>query len=45
LPMMIWYGIEPLVHEDVGRFVGLVKGAKIPLIREHVARRVASMAE
>ncbi|MEM8955456.1 MAG: PVC-type heme-binding CxxCH protein [Verrucomicrobiota bacterium] len=41
LPLMIWYGIEPLVNVDMARFVGLVEEAKIPLLWEHVARRVA----
>jgi hypothetical protein len=45
LPLMIWYGIEPLVKVDPERFVGLIRKAKMPVIREHVARRVASLAE
>ena len=44
LPLMIWYGVEPLVSLDRERFVGLILNAKIPLIRENVARRVASLA-
>lgn len=43
LPAMIWYAIEPLVREDVNRFVSLAATAKIPLIRQHIARRVASL--
>jgi putative membrane-bound dehydrogenase-like protein len=43
LPLMIWYGIEPLVTADRERFVGLIVKAKMPLVREHVARRVASL--
>jgi putative membrane-bound dehydrogenase-like protein len=42
LPLMIWYGIEPLIGDDAERFLGLIVEAKIPLIRENVARRVAS---
>jgi putative membrane-bound dehydrogenase-like protein len=45
LPLMDWYGIEPLVHDDQSRFVALAGTAKIPLVRRHIARRVASMAE
>jgi hypothetical protein len=45
LPLMIWYGIEPLVNEDMERFVGLVEEARIPLIWEHIARRVASFED
>ncbi len=43
LPLMIWYGIEPLVHEDVNRFVALAAASKIPLVRKHIARRAASL--
>ncbi|HWE95847.1 MAG TPA: PVC-type heme-binding CxxCH protein [Tepidisphaeraceae bacterium] len=42
LPLMIWYGIEPLVPADQSRASGLVLKAKIPLIREYVARRLAT---
>jgi putative membrane-bound dehydrogenase-like protein len=42
LPLMIWYGVEPLVTDDTERFAGLILKAKIPLIRENVARRLAS---
>lgn len=42
LPLMIWYGIEPLVDSDLPRFVELAGGAAIPLDRNHIARRVAS---
>lgn len=45
LPLMIWYGIEPLVEEDMDRFVDLVKATRIPLIARHVGRRVASIPE
>jgi putative membrane-bound dehydrogenase-like protein len=42
LPLMIWYGIEPLVSADPERFVALIGKAQIPLIREFVARRVGA---
>ena len=45
LPLMIWYGIEPLVHEDLARFVGLVGVTRIPLIGRHIGRRVASLPD
>lgn len=44
LPLMIWYGIEPLVEADADRFVMLIEKAKIPLVREFIARRVAALA-
>ena len=43
LPLMIWYGIEPLVHVDLDRFVRLAATAKMPLVRQHIARRVAAL--
>jgi putative membrane-bound dehydrogenase-like protein len=43
LPLMIWYGIEPLVHDDLDRFIRLAATAKIPLVRQHIARRVAEL--
>ncbi len=45
LPRMTWYAVEPLVHDDMNRFITLAATAKIPLVRRHVARRVASIAE
>lgn len=45
LPLMIWYGIELLVEEDAKRFVALAGSARIPLVRRHIARRAASLAE
>ena len=41
LPLMIWYGIEPLVKRDPARALKLAKGSKIPLLRQHIARRIA----
>ena len=45
LPLMIWYGIEPLVPADTDRAAGLLMKAKIPLVREYIARRIAAGAE
>src|SRR5262249_47189068 len=44
LPLMDWYGIEPLVPADPARALKLVAAAKIPLLREFVGRRVAEDA-
>lgn len=41
LPLMIWYGIEGAVPSDVDRAVALATSARVPLVRRHVARRVA----
>ncbi|NOY00459.1 MAG: c-type cytochrome, partial [Verrucomicrobia bacterium] len=45
LPVMIWYGIESLVEADLKRFTQLISSARIPLIRRHIARRVASLPQ
>jgi len=50
IPLMIWYGIEPLlagdteplIAEDVKRFVELAATTKIPLLARHIGRRTAS---
>lgn len=39
LPLLYWYGVEPLVADNATRFGGLVARAKIGIVREHVARR------
>jgi putative membrane-bound dehydrogenase-like protein len=41
LPLVIWYGIEPLASADPIGFVDLIPAAKIPLIREYIARRMS----
>ena len=41
LPLVIWYGIEPLVKKDPARALRLAKNSKIPLLRQHIARRIA----
>ncbi|OWK34477.1 hypothetical protein FRUB_10448 [Fimbriiglobus ruber] len=40
LPLMDWYGIEPLVSANVARALGLAVAAEIPLVRQFIARRV-----
>ncbi|MFT5522065.1 MAG: putative membrane-bound dehydrogenase-like protein [Pirellulaceae bacterium] len=41
LPLMTWYGIEPLVQADLRKFASLASHAKSSLIRQHIARRIA----
>jgi hypothetical protein len=43
LPLMIWYGIEPAVPGDPERSAGLLGKSKIPLVRRHIARRLAAL--
>ena len=45
LPLMYWYGIQALAEVDVNRFANLALTAKIPLIREHIARRASSLVD
>ena len=40
LPLMLWYGIEPLATNDA-RFVDLVAKARIPRVQRLAARRLA----
>jgi putative membrane-bound dehydrogenase-like protein len=44
LPLMIWYGVEPLAA-DPDRAAGLLAKTRIPLVRQNLARRIASMVE
>jgi putative heme-binding domain-containing protein len=44
LPLIIWYGVEPLVPTDPERAMRLATTARIPLVRRFVARRLADEA-
>jgi len=44
LPLMIWYGIEPLVAAEPERSPELVRAARIPLVRQFLARRLTALA-
>ena len=41
LQLMIWYGIEPLVPGDPARSLKMMSSTKLPVIRKHIARRLA----
>ncbi|MGC1272348.1 MAG: PVC-type heme-binding CxxCH protein [Planctomycetaceae bacterium] len=45
LPLMIWYGLEPLVPTDVERSIRIAETTPIALLRRHVARRIASLGD
>jgi putative membrane-bound dehydrogenase-like protein len=45
LSLMIWYGVEPLVPADTERAIDLAQRARIPLIRQYIARRMATQAQ
>ncbi|MFL5245345.1 MAG: PVC-type heme-binding CxxCH protein [Gemmataceae bacterium] len=42
LPLMLWYGVEPLVATNSEKGMSLLAHAEIPLIRQYIARRLAS---
>ena len=41
IPLMIWYGVEPMVKPTRGRVLTLASHSKIPLLRQYIARRMA----
>jgi len=41
LPLMIWYGCEPLIEDDLAKFASLGANAAISRVRTNVARRIA----
>ncbi len=45
LPLMIWYGIEPLVNSDLERFVTLAQTGKLPKVAQFIARRASSLLD
>ncbi|MEX0936935.1 MAG: PVC-type heme-binding CxxCH protein [Pirellulales bacterium] len=45
LPLMIWYGVEPLVTRDMPRALQAAVDAKIPLLRRYIARRALDVEQ
>lgn len=45
LPLMLWYGTEPLVAENPERAMKLTLQSKIPLLRSYIIRRAAAQNE
>ena len=45
LPLMIWYGIEPLARDTKGRDLELLGTARMPLVQRYLARRIATEEE
>jgi putative heme-binding domain-containing protein len=41
LPLMVWYGVEPLVAENQDAALALLTRSELPLVREHIGRRLA----
>jgi putative heme-binding domain-containing protein len=44
LPLLDWYGIEPLVPADAARGLQLAVAARLPLVRQFIARRAVDDA-
>jgi len=42
LPLMYWYALEPLFDAGWKPFIAFTSQCKVPLVREHIARRAAS---
>jgi len=42
IPLMVWYGVEPLVKPDLPRASKLAADSKLPFLRQSIARRIAS---
>jgi putative membrane-bound dehydrogenase-like protein len=42
LPLMIWYGIEPLVPLDTERALAIAAESRIPVVRQFIYRRAAT---
>ncbi len=45
LPLMIWYGIEPLVAADPVRAIGMAAASRIPKISQFILRRAANLPD
>jgi putative heme-binding domain-containing protein len=45
LPLIIWYGIEPLVAAEPDRAIALAKRSRTGLVRRFIARRLAADLE
>ncbi|MCA9268894.1 MAG: hypothetical protein KDA41_10515, partial [Planctomycetales bacterium] len=45
LPLLVWYGVEPLVPADPRRALQLAAASKLPLVRRFIHRRAAAEAQ
>jgi putative membrane-bound dehydrogenase-like protein len=43
LPLMYWYGAEPLAEQHASRAAGLARSSRIPLFQQFMARRIAAV--
>jgi putative heme-binding domain-containing protein len=40
LPLMLWYGVEPIAAQDPSNAIHLAVDSRIPLVRQYIARRL-----
>ncbi|OYP37106.1 PVC-type heme-binding CxxCH protein [Rhodopirellula sp. MGV] len=45
LPLMVWYGLEPLVGDDPQRALAIAKGSPLPNLERFVIRRTTTTPE
>lgn len=45
IPLVAWYGIEPLVAKDPARALGLASQSRLELVSQYIVRRAAADAE
>jgi putative heme-binding domain-containing protein len=45
LPLMYWYAIDPLVPTDLNRASAIAANTNIPLLRQFIAQRLASLPQ
>jgi len=43
IPLMVWYGLEPLVPKDLKRAAALIPKAGLPIVRQYIARRLGEI--
>ncbi|MCA9064892.1 MAG: VCBS repeat-containing protein, partial [Planctomycetaceae bacterium] len=41
IPLLLWYGVEPLVPTDAERAIRLAQNSKIPILQNYIIRRAA----
>ncbi|QOV91189.1 PVC-type heme-binding CxxCH protein [Humisphaera borealis] len=39
LPLMVWFGVEPLVSADLSRAMALAEKSKLKIVQQYIARR------
>ena len=45
IPHMIWYAIEPAIASDTTRALQLLRQSQLPLVRKHIAHRIAGQLD